>query len=132
MTSFVSRKTPFDQRQKKVLKIKSLTFENSLNIINNKINNNLLYKVQSRHLVRWNTADCWVVLTNNLLLRAKYRYQQAYLKYRNQSWMNPSNWYVTEKRLLAKCKVTNQGQMKLKASLTTKQIFYDATNIVTA
>ena len=58
MTSFVSRKTPFDQRQKKVLKIKSLTFENSLNIFNNKINNNLLYKVQSRHLVRWNTADC--------------------------------------------------------------------------
>ena len=58
MTSFFSRKTPFDQRQKKVLKIKSLTFENSLNIFNNKINNNLLYKVQSRHLVRWYTADC--------------------------------------------------------------------------
>ena len=44
--------------------------------------------------------------------------------------MNPPNRCVTEKRLLAKYKVTNQEQMKLKASLTTKQILYDAINIL--
>ena len=65
MASFVSRKKPFGQREKKFSKIKSLLLENSLNTINNRRNNNILYKVESRHLDRWNTADCWVVFTNN-------------------------------------------------------------------
>ena len=41
MANFVSRKTPFGQRDKKVPKIKSLLFENSLNTINNIRNNNI-------------------------------------------------------------------------------------------
>ena len=56
MTSFVSRKKPFGQRKEKVPKIKSLLLENSLNTINNRRYNNILYKEKSRHLVRWNTA----------------------------------------------------------------------------
>ena len=52
MANFVSRKKPFDQREKKVPKIKSLLLENSLNTINNRRNNNILYKVESRHLGR--------------------------------------------------------------------------------
>ena len=52
MASFVSRKKPFGQRKKKVPKIKSLLLENYLNTINNRRNNNILYKVKSRHLVR--------------------------------------------------------------------------------
>ena len=52
MASFVSRKKPFGQREKKFSKIKSLLLENSLNTINNRRNNNILYKVESRHLDR--------------------------------------------------------------------------------
>ena len=65
MTSFVSRKKLFVQRKKKGPKIKSLLLENFLNTINNRRNNNILYKVKSQHFVLWNTADCWVVFTNN-------------------------------------------------------------------
>ena len=52
MTIFVSRKKPFGQRERKVPKIKSILLENSLNTINSRRNNNILYKVKSRHLVR--------------------------------------------------------------------------------
>ena len=38
--------------------------------------------------------------------------------------------YMTDKRLLANYKVTNQERIKLKASLTTKQTMY-AMNIAT-
>ena len=58
MARFVSRKKSFGQREKKVPKSKFLLFENSLNAINNRRNNNILYKVESRHLVGRNTADC--------------------------------------------------------------------------
>ena len=58
MANFVSRKKLFDQREKKVPKIKSLLLEISLNTMNNRRNNNILYKVKSRHLVRRNTAHC--------------------------------------------------------------------------
>ena len=51
MTSFVSRKKLFVQRKKKGPKIKSLLLENFLNTINNRRNNNILYKVKSQHFV---------------------------------------------------------------------------------
>ena len=47
IASFVSRKKSFGQREKKVTKIKSLLLENSLDTINNRKNNNLLYNVVS-------------------------------------------------------------------------------------
>ena len=51
MASLVSRKKSFGQREKKVPKINSLLLENSLNTINNRRNNNILYKVKSQHFV---------------------------------------------------------------------------------
>ena len=55
---FVSRKNPLGQREKKVSKIISPLFENSLKTINNRKNNNRQYKIASHNLVRRNTADC--------------------------------------------------------------------------
>ena len=52
MANFVSRKKLFGQTEKKVPKIKSLLLENSSNTMNNRRNNNILYKVKSQHLVR--------------------------------------------------------------------------------
>ena len=52
MANFVSRKKLFGQTEKKVPKIKSLLLENSSNTMNNRRNNNILYKVKSQHVVR--------------------------------------------------------------------------------
>ena len=52
MANFVSRKKLYGQREKKFPKIKSLLLENSLNTMNSRRNNNILYKVKSQHLVR--------------------------------------------------------------------------------
>ena len=68
MASFVLRKKPFVQRQKKVPKIKSLLLENSLNIINNRRNNKILYKVESQHLVRFNTFNTLNTLKKTIMM----------------------------------------------------------------
>ena len=124
MEIFVWIKKAFGQRQKKNPKIESLLFKNPLNTTNNRRNNNILCKAEFRHLVRWNTADCWVVFTNNLTSVRQVLMSAGILKYRNLPWMKPYNWYVIEKWLLAKYKNTNQEQIKLKTSLTKKQIIY--------
>ena len=68
MASFVLRKKPFVQRQKKVPKIKSLLLENSLNIINNRRNNKILYKVESQHLVTFNTFNTLNTLKKTIMM----------------------------------------------------------------
>ena len=34
-------------------------------------NNNILYKIQFKHLARWNTADCEILFKNNLINNLK-------------------------------------------------------------
>ena len=85
MTSLVSRKKLFSQREKKVPKIKSVLFEKSLNTINNWRNNNILYKIESQHLVRCNTADSWEC--SQIILLCMPSTDIKYLKYRNKSRM---------------------------------------------
>ena len=55
---FCFEKDTAQPKREKSPKIKSLLIQNSLNTITNRRNNNVLYKVESRHLVFWNTADC--------------------------------------------------------------------------
>ena len=59
------KQTVPQKRELKIPKIKSLLFKNSLNTINKRRNNNIPYKIESQHLVRWNTTDCWIVFTDN-------------------------------------------------------------------
>ena len=39
--------------------------------MNDRRNNNILYKRKFKHLVRWNTADCEILFKNNLVSNLK-------------------------------------------------------------